>query len=1026
MGVPAFFRWLSRKYPSIVVHCNEEKGRIIDGVSVPVDTSRPNPNDVEFDNLYLDMNGIIHPCCHPENKPAPKNEDEMMADIFEYIDRIFAIVRPRRLLYMAIDGVAPRAKMNQQRSRRFRASKESAEKRDEITKIKDDMRDRGMEVPPDKPATDHFDSNCITPGTEFMFRLADCLRYYVHHRLNTDPGWKDIAVILSDANAPGEGEHKIMDFIRRQRAQPDHDPNTHHCLCGADADLIMLGLATHEPNFTIIREEFKPNQPRSCEICGQIGHEMKECTGTAKEKSGAHDEVQPIVGAETEFIFIRLTVLREYLHHDLNMPNLPFTQDIERAIDDWVLMCFFVGNDFLPHLPSLEIREGAIDRLINLYKKAVYKTQGYLTDSGIVNLERVQLVLTDLGEMEDEIFKKRRETDLDFKRRDLEKKKRQRRYESADAPRFIPGGQFAPAALGSRVAPLMNPRESIADLRQQARNFSNSNQSAALALRSELVAPDKGEKRKHEEEEEAEPEDNVKLWEDGWKDRYYENKFSVDSDDVEFRHKVANEYVLGICWVLKYYYQGCASWDWYFPYHYAPFASDFVNIKNVDTDFEPNTNPFKPLEQLMSVFPAASKQFLPVTWQDLMDNPESPIIDFYPVDFRVDLNGKKYAWQGVALLPFVDEKRLLETLKEVYPDLTDYEQKRNVRGPDRLFVGKFHPVHDFLEALYEGGDTLSLTRVEIDPKLTHGMRGLVWCDDKAVMAGETVVSPVPQLESHPNNQAIAVCFEDPLYKAGYIFPARMLPGAKIPAPTLKPEDFDRRNSGGDRFRPQLGFTRNSGYRGNTNASAATRMIRGGIGGGNRGSFSQVAPPSLFQGQGGSARFSGSNPLSWQRSVQQQGDAYQQNQARGSQQRNYGNGSSNYGNQQTSSNSYRGGSGGYGNQSSGYGSHSGGYGNQSSGYGNHSSSYGNQSSGYGNQPSTYGNQSSGYGNRSGNYGNQSGGYGSQSSGYGSGYGNQRGGYGLQQGGQKGGYGNPAVESYSTRGNPSSRPAARRLH
>jgi len=373
MGVPAFFRWLSRKYPSIVVHCQEEKSRTVEEngqtIKIPVDTSLPNPNKIEFDNLYLDMNGIIHPCCHPEGKPAPKNEDEMMVLIFEYIDRLFSIVRPRRLLYMAIDGVAPRAKMNQQRSRRFRASKETKEMQEEIAKVKEVLRMKGMQVPPDKPAGEHFDSNCITPGTEFMYRLADCLRYYVHHRLNTDPGWANVMVILSDANAPGEGEHKIMDYIRRQRAHPDHDPDTHHCLCGADADLIMLGLATHEVNFTIIREEFKPNQAPTCQVCGQTGHVMKECMGMAKEKQGAYDELTKPIEAEQEFIFLRLSVLREYLYHDLNMPNLPFPQDLERAIDDWVLMCFFVGNDFLPHLPSLEIREGAIDKLITLYKK---------------------------------------------------------------------------------------------------------------------------------------------------------------------------------------------------------------------------------------------------------------------------------------------------------------------------------------------------------------------------------------------------------------------------------------------------------------------------------------------------------------------------------------------------------------------------------------------------------------------------------------------------------------------------------
>ncbi|KAG2467907.1 XRN2 exoribonuclease, partial [Polypterus senegalus] len=684
MGVPAFFRWLSRKYASIIVHCIEEKPKEYNGVRVPTDTSRPNPNEVEFDNLYLDMNGIIHPCTHPEDKPAPKNEDEMMVAIFEYIDRLFNIVRPRRVLYMAIDGVAPRAKMNQQRSRRFRASKEAVELTEEKSRIREEIFQRGGYLPPEE-VKERFDSNCITPGTEFMDNLAQCLRYYIADRLNNDPGWRNITVILSDASVPGEGEHKIMDYIRRQRAQPNHDPNTHHCLCGADADLIMLGLATHELNFTIIREEFKPNKPKPCTLCGQLGHEIKECQGVAREKQGEHDEFADTPPcSEQEFIFIRLTVLREYLERELTMASLPFPFDIERSIDDWVFMCFFVGNDFLPHLPSLEIREGAIDRLVGIYKNVVHKTGGYLTENGFVNLERVEMIMDAVGVAEDNIFKKRKD-------------------DETEKPAFIPRGQFAPQPLGGRgrSQPINNPRQAAYEMRMQERNLDNRPQSLMSSHDKNSTSPSPAVKRKAEDSDsEPEPEDNVRLWEEGWKQRYYKNKFDVDVSDDAFRRRVVKSYVEGLCWVLRYYYQGCASWKWFYPFHYAPFASDFKDIKDMFKEFEAGTKP------------------------------NSSIIDFYPEDFAIDLNGKKYAWQGVALLPFVDERRLRAALEDVYPDLTSDEN---------LFML-------FLFVL--------LKFVDIPPELCHGIKGTVSLDENPVLPGKLVESPVPMLKDIAMNNAV--------------------------------------------------------------------------------------------------------------------------------------------------------------------------------------------------------------------------------------------------------------------------------
>src|SRR5258708_36328899 len=94
-------------------------------------------------------------------------------------------------------------------------------------------------------------------GTPFMTRLSEQLKYFVNKKITEDANWRGVQVILSGHDVPGEGEHKIMEYIRLSKAQPDYNPNVRHCLYGLDADLIMLGLLSHDPHFCLLREEVK-------------------------------------------------------------------------------------------------------------------------------------------------------------------------------------------------------------------------------------------------------------------------------------------------------------------------------------------------------------------------------------------------------------------------------------------------------------------------------------------------------------------------------------------------------------------------------------------------------------------------------------------------------------------------------------------------------------------------------------------------------------------------------------------------
>lgn len=143
------------------------------------------------------------------------------------------------------------------------------------------------------------------------------------------------------------------------------------------------------------------------------------------------------------------------------------------------------------------------------------------------------------------------------------------------------------------------------DDEDQTDNMEDTSESDADAAGKAILKRVADEKKaKDEAARQREPEDEVRLWEAGWKERYYKAKFGLTLMERDAIRDVVRSYCEGLVWVFKYYYQGCVSWSWYYPYHYAPMASDFINIDTFDVRFELNA-PLRPFEQLMGVLPAA-------------------------------------------------------------------------------------------------------------------------------------------------------------------------------------------------------------------------------------------------------------------------------------------------------------------------------------------------------------------------------------------------------------------------------------
>jgi 5'-3' exoribonuclease 2 len=173
----------------------------------------------------------------------------------------------------------------------------------------------------------------------------------------------------------------------------------------------------------------------------------------------------------------------------------------------------------------------------------------------------------------------------------------------------------------------------------------------------------------------------------------------------------------------------------YYPDYYAPLAYDFSSLKAVPLNFDQNTKPLHPLEQMMATFSPQSAQYLPSEWQSLMLDKKSPIIEFYPQHFWIDPNDKKKSSQYVTLIPFIDENRLLQALVPVYSTLTQEEEKRNTLGDNRLFIHLQNPAYPKFKEL---SDVAEKQRTENNPIplqkiLTGRLLGYVWHYDKEAL-----------------------------------------------------------------------------------------------------------------------------------------------------------------------------------------------------------------------------------------------------------------------------------------------------
>ena len=296
MGIPSYFRIILQRYKD----SHNDKN-----------TSKTDYFLIDFNSILYSQVGSLEESKY-KNKTKIQIENAIIKRTLKTLEHMICdIVKPQKMVYIAFDGPAPRAKMVQQRWRRFKSVKRKA-----FIKYLDEKYER-------KPGINFDTSANFSPGTKFMDKLAKALEKSIKaKRLSKHlKDSKDLEFVLNTSNVPGEGEHKYMHIIRKLVKDKKKDSIV---VYSPDADVIVLSISSNKDNIKIMR----------------------------KPDNAVDKEFYP----HSEFIFLDINLVRKYFLSALDIDD---KFDVNRVCHDYVFLTTLEGNDFVVPVQYLRHPDGS-------------------------------------------------------------------------------------------------------------------------------------------------------------------------------------------------------------------------------------------------------------------------------------------------------------------------------------------------------------------------------------------------------------------------------------------------------------------------------------------------------------------------------------------------------------------------------------------------------------------------------------------------------------------------------------------